>query len=73
MEALAVQVARGRTRRVAHSALPDAPVEGEERRIGTAVRAGLSRALRGAARRQVRLAARIAPRPLPRAGGMGLR
>jgi hypothetical protein len=74
MEAIAVQVAVGSTRRVAHSALPGAPVvEGEDRRIVDAVRAGLSSALRGAARRQVRLAARIAPRPLPRAGGVGLR
>jgi hypothetical protein len=73
MEVIAVQVAQGSTRRMAHSALPGAPVEGEGRRIGTAVRAVLSGALRAAARRQVRLAARIAPRPFPRAGGMGLR
>ncbi len=73
MEVIAVQVAQGSTRRMAHSALPGAPVEGDERRIGAAVRAALSSLLRGAARRQVRLAAWIAPRPLPRAGGMGLR
>lgn len=73
MEAIAVQVAVEGTRRVAHSALPGAPVEGEERRIVDAVRAAVSSALRAAARRQVRLAARIAPRSLPRAGGVGLR